>query len=342
MTEFENIGTEAGNMEDALLRYCAGEADETERNRVEIWLQESDEHRRLFRQIALLLMAAEVEDNPARRHVDEALRKVHGRMRRRMAVRLFKGLQRVAALLFLPLLGVLVFLYMELDAETGHMVEVRTNPGMQTTVTLPDSSTVVLNSSSCLTYPERFAGKKREVTLTGEGYFSVRKDAGRHFVVHTLDNACIEVLGTEFNVDAYAEERTVRTTLVSGRVSFTYRDSCKQGTVLMQPGERLIYAADADTIGLQRVNVDVETAWKDGKLIFRKTPFEDILRMLGRRYNVRFVLKNEALKTHAFTGEFEGEFLPRVLEKFSLSSNITFRQVKTTDVREEKQIIEVY
>ena len=131
-----------------MLRYCAGEADETERNRVEIWLQESDEHRRLFRQIALLLMAAEVEDNPARRHVDEALRKVHGRMRRRMAVRLFKGLQRVAALLFLPLLGVLVFLYMELDAETGHMVEVRTNPGMQTTVTLPDSSTVVLNSSS--------------------------------------------------------------------------------------------------------------------------------------------------------------------------------------------------
>ncbi len=342
MTEFENIETETGNMEDVLLRYCGGEADEAERVRVEIWLQESDEHRRLFRQVALLSMAAEVEDNPARRHVDAALRKVHGRMHRQTAIRLFKGLQRVAALFFLPLLGVLVFLYMELNAETGRMVEVRTNPGMQTTVVLPDSSTVVLNSSSCLTYPERFAGKKREVTLRGEGYFSVRKDASRHFVVHTLNNACIEVLGTEFNVDAYVEERTVRTTLVSGRVSFTYRDSCKQGMVLMQPGERLIYAADADTIGLQRVNVDVETAWKDGKLIFRKTPFEDILRMLGRRYNVKFVLKNEALKAHAFTGEFEGEFLPRVLEKFSLSSNITFRQVKTTDEREEKQIIEVY
>lgn len=342
MTEFENIETETGNMEDVLLRYCGGEADEAERVRVEIWLQESDEHRRLFRQVALLSMAAEVEDSPARRHVDEALRKVHGRMHRQTAIRLFKGLQRVAALLFLPLLGVLVFLYMELNAETGRMVEVRTNPGMQTTVVLPDSSTVVLNSSSCLTYPERFAGNSREVTLTGEGYFSVRKDGGKRFVVHTLDNTCIEVLGTEFNVDAYAEERMVRTTLVSGRVSFTYRDSCKQGTVLMQPGERLIYAADADTVGLQRVNVDVETAWKDGKLIFRKTPFEDILRMLGRRYNVKFVLKNEALKAHAFTGEFEGEFLPRVLEKFSLSSNITFRQVKTTNEREEKQIIEVY
>jgi len=329
-------------MEDALLRYCAGEADEAERARVEIWLQESDEHRRLFRQVALLSMAAEVEDNPARRHVDEALRKVHARMRRQAVIRLFKGLQRVAALLFLPVLGALVFLYMELNAETGRMVEVRTNPGMQTTVVLPDSSTVVLNSSSCLTYPERFSGKSREVTLTGEGYFSVRKEAGKRFVVHTLDNACIEVLGTEFNVDAYAEERVVRTTLVSGQVSFTYRDSCKQGTVLMQPGERLVYAANADTIGLQQVNVDVETAWKDGKLIFRKTPFEDILRMLGRRYNVKFVLKNEALKVHAFTGEFEVEFLPRVLEKFSLSSNITFKQVETADVREEKQIIEVY
>lgn len=329
-------------MEETLLRYCTGEADAAERARVEAWLQESDEHRRLFRQVALLAVAAEVEANPARRHVDEALRKAHARMHRHTAIRFLKGLQRVAALLFLPLLGALVFLYMELHGEEERMVEVRTHPGMQTTVVLPDDSKVVLNSSSCLRYPERFTAKCREVTLTGEGYFSVRKEAGRRFVVHTLDNACIEVLGTEFNVDAYAEERTVRTTLVSGRVSFIYRDSCKQGTVLMQPGERLVYSADADTIGLQRVNVDVETAWKDGKLIFRKTPFEDILRMLGRRYNVKFVLKNEALKAHSFTGEFEGEFLPRVLERFSLSSNITFRHVENRDTREEKQIIEVY
>lgn len=333
---------EIENLEEVLLRYCAGEADATERIRVEAWLQESDEHCRLFRQVALLSMAAEVEVNPARRHVDEALRKVHAQMRRRVYGKLLNGLQRVAALLFLPLLGALAFLYLELDAKTERLVEVRTNPGMQTIVVLPDESTVVLNASSCLTYPERFSGKLREVTLTGEGYFSVKKDADKRFVVHTLSHSSIEVHGTEFNVDAYAEERTVRTTLVSGRVSFIYRDSCKQGTVLMQPGERLVYSADADTIGLQRVNVDVETAWKDGKLIFRKTPFEDILRMLGRRYNVKFVLKNEALKAHSFTGEFEGEFLPRVLERFSLSSNIMFRHVENRDTREEKQIIEVY
>lgn len=335
MVEIENI-------EDVLLRYCAGEADEAERARVEAWLQESDEHRRLFRQVALLSVAADVESNPAGRHVDEALRKVHARMRHRVYGRVWRAVQRVAALLFLPLLGALVLLYMELEAGTGRMVEVRTNPGMQTTVVLPDRSTVVLNSSSCLRYPERFAAGCREVTLSGEGYFSVAHEDGKRFVVHTPGNSRIEVYGTEFNVDAYAEEGTVRTTLVKGKVGFTYSDSCKQGTVMMQPGERLVYSVGADTIGLQQVNVDVETAWKDGKLIFRKTPFEDILRMLGRRYNVKFVLKNEALKNHSFTGEFAGEYLPRVLEKFSLSSDITFRRVENADAREEKQMIEVY
>ena len=180
------------------------------------------------------------------------------------------------------------------------------------------------------------------MTLAGEGYFSVQKDTGRRFIVHTPNNASIEVYGTEFNVDAYAGERTVRTTLVSGKVKFAYADTYKQGTVVMAPGQRLVYTVDSEDVDLKNVNVEVETAWKDGRLVFRKTPFEEILHMLGKRYNVKFILKDESLKKHVFTGEFKGQHLSRVLEKFSLSSDITFSYVENPDLKEEKQTIEVY
>lgn len=329
-------------MEELLLRYCTDEATEEENAQVEAWLQESEENRKLLQQVHLLSIAVAMEENPSQKQVEKALDKVHGRMLIGRYKKLGRMFQRVAAVLVLPLLGLVALLYMELHRETTRMLVVRTNPGMNTTVVLPDSSTVVLNSSSCLKYPERFTDDCREVTLVGEGYFAVRKDADSRFVVHTPNNSAIEVHGTEFNVSAYLEEHEVSTTLVSGKVSFSYSDSCKQGTVMMEPGQKLVYAVNAKDIDLRNVNVDVETAWKDGKLIFRKTPFEDILKMLGRRYNVKFILKNEALKKHSFTGEFMGQYLPRVLEKFSLSSDITFKFVENADANEEKQIVEVY
>lgn len=82
------------------------------------------------------------------------------------------------------------------------MMEVRTNPGMTTSVELPDGTEVVLNSSSSLRYPSRFADDKREVKLVGEAFFSVAKDE-KKFIVGTLNNSKIVVHGTEFNVEAY-------------------------------------------------------------------------------------------------------------------------------------------
>ena len=88
---------------------------------------------------------------------------------------LFRGMQRAAAILFIPLMVSWSILYWDKDKEEIHMMEVRTNPGMTTSVELPDGTEVVLNSSSSLRYPSRFADDKREVKLVGEAFFSVAK-----------------------------------------------------------------------------------------------------------------------------------------------------------------------
>lgn len=334
---------EIENIEDLLLRYSNGETDAEENVYVEAWLHQSEEHRVQLRRIQMLSMAADVRSNPGSSHTEQALQNLHRRMNRTTSGRtLWQVLQRVAAVLFLPLLGLSIWLYLLQSSETINMVEARTNPGMNTTLTLPDGSVVVLNSSSTLRYPEYFTADSREVTLCGEGYFTVMANPDKPFIVHTLKGSRVEVFGTEFNVDAYPEGHMVRTTLVTGKISFSYADDRVQRSITLRPGQQLSYNATDGHIDLQNVNVEVETAWKDGKLIFQKTPFEDILRMLGKRYNVHFILKNEQLKKHTFTGEFAGQHLSRVLEQFSLSSDIHFKYIKNASNQSEKQTIEVY
>ena len=179
--------------EDLLLRYADGLTDEAETTRVEEWLAASDEHRALLRRVQQLLLAADVAANPARLRVEEALRAVHGRMKRRLWKRIGRVVQRVAAVLFLPALGAALWLYAGLMHDDGRMWEARTSPGMNATVVLPDSSVVVLNSSSVLRYPERFRGDTRQVSLSGEAYFSVQHDPDRRFIVQTPHQGQVEV-----------------------------------------------------------------------------------------------------------------------------------------------------
>ena len=314
-------------MEDLLLRYYEGETTEDETALVEEWLEASEENRRTARQVQTLGLAADMAQISSRLDVKKALEDVHRKMKQKKVNRsqvLFRGMQRAAAILFIPLMVSWSILYWDKDKEEIHMMEVRTNPGMTTSVELPDGTEVVLNSSSSLRYPSRFADDKREVKLVGEAFFSVAKDEKK------------------FNVEAYKGSRTVQTTLVSGKVSFSYVDNGRRNNVMMIPGQKVIYDIVREKVVVKEVNVDVETCWKDGRLIFRNTPFEDILKSLSKRYNVEFILKKASLKQNSFTATFTKQRLERILEHFRISSNIHFKFVEDGDVDAERQVIEVY
>ena len=190
-------------MENLLLSYYEGETTEDETALVEEWLEASEENRRTARQVQTLGLAADMAQISSRLDVKKALEDVHRKMKQKKVNRyqvLFRGMQRAAAILFIPLMVSWSILYWDKDKEEIHMMEVRTNPGMTTSVELPDGTEVVLNSSSSLRYPSRFADDKREVKLVGEAFFSVAKDE-KKFIVGTLNNSKIVVHGTEFNVE---------------------------------------------------------------------------------------------------------------------------------------------
>ena len=146
-------------------------------------------------------------------------------------------------------------------------IEVRTNPGMITTIVLPDSSRVWLNSESYLKYPVRFAKNERNVILQGEGYFSVRKNVDSRFTVQTPHHTQIQVLGTEFNVEAYEKEDEVNTTLVSGKVQFQYDSERGKKRMDLLPGEKITYNSISGEVFVSRAAVLSDISWKEGKII---------------------------------------------------------------------------
>ncbi|MCD8081848.1 MAG: DUF4974 domain-containing protein [Bacteroides sp.] len=331
-------------IEELLPRYVEGKVTEEECIAVEAWMSASAENRRKVRDIRAVYLAADVLYLTPQIDTEKALRKVHSRMKGRLKVSWWQWGQRVAALLFLPLLCVYMIRLLNEPQPTVQWLEVRTNPGMTTSVVLPDSTVVWLNSESTLSYPSAFTGDRREVTLCGEGYFSVSSDASRQFVVQTSHDAQVWVSGTEFNVEAYPEDERIYTTLVSGEVGFVYPSAGRWKKVTMQPGQKISYTPASQHVHLAYTQVECDIAWKEGRLVFRNTPFPEVLRSLGKRYHVEFVVCNPALESYSFTGTFEHQRLSRILEYFRISSGIRFRYVhdEAADPSREREKIEIY
>ncbi|WP_106624238.1 FecR family protein [Butyricimonas faecalis] len=165
-------------------------------------------------------------------------------------------------------------------------------------VLLEDGTDVWLNADSKLKYPIVFNGESREVVLSGEAYFEVKKD-NRPFIVN-LESGDITVLGTSFGVSAYPGYPNY-TTLVRGSVRFT---SLRREQIVLTPGEQAV----VDIFGsLKKRNVDVEefVGWKDGMFIFKDKPLAEIMEILERWYGVHVIFQDNSLKELEYTGSLE-------------------------------------
>ncbi|WP_343673168.1 FecR domain-containing protein [Chitinophaga sp.] len=154
--------------------------------------------------------------------------------------------------------------------------------GGQYRVTLSDGTRVWLNAASSLSYPTAFTGKERSVTLKGEAYFEVAHNANQPFIVHTPDED-VKVLGTSFNVNCYNDENGTVTTLATGSVRLDSRDAAH--TTELHPGEQAVLL-DNTTFNVAAVDVSLYTAWKDGDFRFKATPLTEVMRQIGRWYDL--------------------------------------------------------
>ena len=258
---------------------------------------------------------------------------------------LFLWIQRIAAILILPL--IISTIYFALKKDPIEYIEIRTNPGMVAAVNLPDGTKVWLNSRSYLKHPTRFTGNTRDVVLNGEAYFSVHKDKSKRFTVSTPFDIKAEVLGTEFNMEAYAADSSVRTTLVSGSIRLSFLDdNQKHKSFLMKPNEEFTYNQYTKKVKVDKPYIPTQTSWKDGLVVFRNTPFNEALKVLSKRFNVEFIVKNDKLYNNSFTGPFDGQHLQLILEHFRLASGIQYRFIDPQTGQEgnikEKTIVELY
>ena len=163
---------------------------------------------------------------------------------------------------------------------------ITTPRGGQYKLVLPDGSSVLLNASSSLQFPSRFAANQRRVTLKGEAYFEVTKNAKQPFVVATKGQE-LTVLGTKFNISAYPDE-TIKTTLSQGSVQLLNSISLQK--TRLKPEQQAVLTGTG--FDLKEVNSANEMAWKRGLFIFRQTPLREALQQIERWYNVEVDYSN--------------------------------------------------
>jgi transmembrane sensor len=196
--------------------------------------------------------------------------------------------------------------YIVAPATSGELLyNTLTNPrgSRPISLVLGDGTKVWLNAGSSIRYPVLFAEGERGVTLTGEGYFEVAKDAAKPFFVDIDGRERVQVLGTSFDIEAFADEGRIKTTLLEGKVGVTAEGSKKPATIL-RPGEQTVLPINGIAGGSGSGGITVMSgidpaevlAWKNGLLAFRDADLPAVMRQLGRWYDVDVTFEGEIPK----------------------------------------------
>lgn len=199
---------------------------------------------------------------------------------------------------------------------------ISTPRGGQYQVTLSDGTKVWLNAASSIRFPVTFTGStERSVSVTGEAYFEVAHNKHMPFKVQVNNNE-IEVLGTHFNINAYDDEATMKTTLLEGKIKQTVNGGTSQKILL--PGQQ----SDVDRDGKMIVNENVDTeeaiAWMRGNFQFKSADLHTVLRQVARWYDAEIEYKGN-INLH-FTGQLpRSENVTTLFENLALTGEVHFR-----------------
>lgn len=198
----------------------------------------------------------------------------------------------------------------------GKYNRIETPVGGQYELQLPDGTRVWLNAASSLKYPASFSSlKQRSVELTGEAYFEVAKDKTKPFLVKSKGQE-VEVLGTHFDVNAYPDEQSIRTTLIEGSVKLN-------GQLTLKPGQQSVL--NDGKFNVKEVNANDAADWKNGEFVFNNESLTSILKKAARWYGVEIVYTNELARIPTFTGSVSrSENISSVLNMLEETSNVRF------------------
>jgi transmembrane sensor len=193
--------------------------------------------------------------------------------------------------------------------------------GGQYQLALPDGSRVWLNSGSSIRFPTTFTGEERIVELKGEAFFDIKENKKMPFIVRTNNTMDIRVLGTQFNVMAYDDEKSINTTLLEGSVQILK----ESGTAYLKPGQAAVLNKGTGKIRVTPADIEDAVAWKNGYFIFSNENIESIMRKVSRWYNVEVEYQGD-LNNKDFVGTISrNKNISELLKMLELTGAIHFK-----------------
>ena len=283
---------EIKDINEVIIRFLDGTATGEEKVFLFNWLKQSEKNRNEFSEVRDLWLLGntiatdDLETEIALERFKNRIQSTESGLRKNRFVfrKHFVPFLRVAAVFLMLFTVGSVFYYWgssSVPKQPDVMNRLLTANGSKGRFVLPDSTVVWLNSNSLLEYPETFSSSAREVSLSGEAYFEVRRNEKLPFRVQAGEMK-VEVLGTEFNVQAYSGDEVVKTTLNCGKV----RVMMGKEALELAPDQQAVCDLRHRRFHKIEVNANYFSAWKDGKFIFEDEPLENILNSLARWYNI--------------------------------------------------------
>ena len=193
--------------------------------------------------------------------------------------------------------------------------------GERSQITLYDGTKVWLNSGTKFRYPVAFSKETRDVFIEGEAYFDVAKDAKHPFVV-SAGQLKIQVLGTRFNVCAYANDEECITTLDEGSVNAINTTNSKN--VILKPGEQVILNRETNGLKRLQVNSQLYTSWKENLLKYENAPFDEVIKKMERWYDVKIVVDKAIDTKERYTMTIKTESLREMLQLVSKTTKLKY------------------
>ena len=336
MNEINHTNVIKSEIESILIKSFAGYSTQEEDEAIAQWLTRSEDNIQQWRHLKKIWDDSTRLQYSGEINLDKALRDTKKQIPHfKSQTLLFRYLTQAVAVLLLSLVfsGIINY-FIERIEKPGAVVyqEIKAAYGTQTRLLLADGTQVWLNSGSILRFPTDFDNQStRDVSLTGEGYFEVYKDASKPFVVHT-QNLGIKVLGTSFNVNAYKNESHVVVALVEGKVSV--QQQVKSGfkeLLQLAPSEIADFDRNQNKIVYSKESqIDRYTAWKDGKVVFFDESMDKIVRRLENWYNVEIEIADNSLLKNHITATFDDESLDRIVKYLSMSTSFKYKYVDLT------------
>ena len=322
------MSTESQHIEylDLITKKLSGEISYDEDQNLQAWLQEQEEHQKIFDSYQATWNEMDRVKGKSSREVDlewDRLEKAidfKASTPKAQERSLFGNVYRyAAAAIFFVLAGFAVNYFLSSQGSEQLVAQVQIQE-----VELSEGSKVTVNSNSKLIYPKQFQKDKREVELSGEAFFEVAKDPDRPFIINTGDIR-IEVLGTSFNIKAYEDQEEIEVTVSTGKVA-VYTSEDPDERVILVKGQKAIFYKSSTKIEVS-LNENINfNSWKTKQIIFEDTPMPEVIRIINEIYKSDLKLVGEQLTDCPVTTTFDNQSLESVLNVLESTLDLSIKK----------------